>query len=381
MPNVLANIAPDLQIAVERAGRAAVGFIPSVTMNAGSEVAAQGQVVNSFTTDEGTINESATPSMTIPEGDAINVGSSTMTLDKVVNAQIPFTGEETALMNAGAGYQTIYGQIIQRKLNGMMKKIEANVAVAAYQGASRAFGAAGTNPFATNFDAVAEARQILVDNEAEVDDGEVSLVINSTAGTRLRNQSQLQSVNTAGSDDLLRRGTLLDLQGVMLKESSQVQNHAKGTGAGYLVNNVAGYAVGDTAITVDTGAGTILAGDVITFAGDANKYVVEKALAANVVTIAAPGLRAAVVDNTAVTVGASYTGNVMFRRSAIELAIRPMKSPVATAAQQQTIIQDPLTGIGWQVEVYGGYKKVLIDITAIYGVKVWNPFEVAGLLG
>lgn len=379
MANVLTNIASDMQIAAEKVGRSAIGFIPSVTMNAGSEAAAQNQTVNSFTTSEGTINESATPAMTIPEGDSITVGSDTMTLDKVVNVQIPFTGEETALMNAGAGYATIYGAIIQRKMNGMMKKVEAQVALAAYKASSRAYGTAGTNPFATNFDAIAEVRQILFDNDAVVDDGEMSLIVGSTAGTKLRNQAQLQKANESGGTDLLRQGTLLDLQGAMLKESSQVQTHTKGTGASYLTS--AAFAVGATSITIDTGTGTVLAGDVVTFAGDSNKYVVETALTGGTVVIAAPGLREALADNVAMTVGNTYTGNVMLKRSAIELAIRPMKSPIASAAQEQMVIQDPHSGIAWQIEVFGGYKKAMIDITAVYGVKAWNPYEIATLLG
>ena len=379
MANVLTNIASDMQIAAEKVGRSAVGFIPSVTMNAGSEAAAQNQTVNSFTTTEGTINESATPSMTIPEGDDITVGSDQMTLNKVVNAQIPFTGEETALMNAGAGYATIYGAIIQRKLNGMMKKVEAQVALAAYQAASRAFGTAGTNPFASNFDAIAESRQILFDNDVDVADGEMSLIVDSIAGTKLRNQAQLQKVNESGSAELLRQGTLLDLQGAMLKESSQVQTHAKGTGTGYQTD--AAFAVGVTTISIDTGSGTVLAGDVVSFAGDTNKYVVKTALSGGAIVIGAPGLREALADNVVMTVGNSYTGNVMLKRSAIELAIRPMKSPIASAAQEQMIIQDPHSGIAWQIEVFGGYKKAMIDITAVYGVKAWNPHEIANLLG
>lgn len=381
MANVLTSLASDLQLAAEKVGRSAVGFLPSVTVNAGAEAAAQNQTVRSFTTVEGTINTSVTPSMTIPEGDDNTVGNTTMTLNKEVNAQIPFTGEDMAFLDGGAGFSTVYGSLLTRKMNGMMKKIEVEIATAAYQAASRSVGTAGTTPFASNHNLVAEARQVLFDNDTDVEGGEITAVFNSLAGTNLRNLSQLQKANESGGTELLRQGTLLDLQGAMLKESSQVQSHTKGTGAGYLVNNGAGYAVGDTSIAVDTGAGTILAGDVITFAGDSNKYVVATALAGGSVVIAAPGLREALADNTAATVGASYVGNTMFHRSAIELAIRPMASPMASAAAEVMTIQDPHSGIAWQVEVYGGYKKAMVDITAVYGVKAWNPYEIVNILG
>ena len=380
MANVLDNLAADLYKAAEIVGRSAVGFIPSVTINGGAEVAAQGTTVRSHKTDEGTINETATPSMNVPEGDDVTVTTATMTLDKVVNAQIPFTGEEVGYINQGAGFQTVYGDIIARKMNGMMKVIEKNTAIEAYTNASRAVGTAGTTPFASDFDLVAEARQVLFDNDMPVDDGQNTMVLNSTAGTKLRNLAQLQRANEAGGTELLRQGTLLDLQGLMLKESSQVQSHTKGTGTGYLVN-AAALSEGDTVIAADTGSGTIVAGDVVTFAGDTNKYVVTSALSGGEFTIAAPGLRQDTADNAAITVGNGYTANVALHRSAIELAIRPMKSSLASAAADTMIVQDPHSGLSWQVEVYGGYKKAMIDITAVYGVKAWNPEAIAAVLG
>ena len=42
-------------------------------------------------------------------------------------------------------------------------------------------------------------------------------------------------------------GELLNLQGFSLKESAGIATVTKGTGSGYLINNGAGYAVGDTA--------------------------------------------------------------------------------------------------------------------------------------
>ena len=71
-----------------------------------------------------------------------------------------------------------------------------------------------------------------------------------------------------------------------------------------------------------TGTGTILAGDVVTFAGDSNKYVVATAFSGGSFTINAPGLRAALADNTAITVGNTAAQNVAFDRNSILLATR-----------------------------------------------------------
>jgi len=381
MANVLTGLASDIQVAMETVGRGTYGLIPSVTINGGSEAAAQGQTVQSFTTIEGTINTAVTPAMIIPEGDANTVGTDSMTLDKVVNAQISFTGEERMFLDGGVGYSTVYGAIFQRKFQGMLATIEANLMSTCLLGASRAVGVAGTTPFAANTDLMVDARQVIMDNKMPVNEQNITLVMNSSAGSNMRKQAVLQDVARSGSDSLLRQGELLNLQGISIKESTEPVSHTSGTGAGYLVNLVAGFPVGATAITVDTGAGTILAGDVITFAGDTNKYVVARALAANVVTLAKPGLRQAATNNTAITVGAAFTGSPMVYAPAVELAIRPMASPAASAASDITTVVDPWTGIGFQVEVYGGYKKAMIDITAVYGAKVWTPDAVTMVLG
>ena len=75
-----------------------------------------------------------------------------------------------------------------------------------------------------------------------------------------------------------------------------------GTGEGYLVNVDGGLPQGATAITVDTGTGTIEQGNRVAFAGHAALYTVSTALVTGSFEIAAPGLQAAIDDNVAVSV-------------------------------------------------------------------------------
>lgn len=80
-----------------------------------------------------------------------------------------------------------------------------------------------------------------------------------------------------------------------------------GTGTGYLVNSPGGYSVGATSIAVDTGTGTILAGDVVQFSGSSLRYWVTANLSAGVLTIGlcsngALGLQASIADNATVSV-------------------------------------------------------------------------------
>lgn len=380
MANVLTSLAADIYKSADIVGREQVGLIPSITINSGSDAVALNGIVRSHFTRAATVT-TITPSMTIPEGTDQTVDNKTLTIDTIASVQIPWTGEDIKHVNNGVGFETIYGDQIAQAMRAISNQIEGDLTGVAYKAASRAHGTAGTTPFGSNFDEVAELRQILVDNGCPMDN-QLTMVINTAAGTKLRNKAQLQKVNESGGAQLLRQGELLNLQGLMVKESSGIKLHTKGTGAGY-TTNTAGYAIGATAITVITGTGTILAGDVITFAGDSNKYVVAGALSGGVVTLAEPGLRQAIPGSaTAVTVGNSYTANVAVHRAALELAIRPMANPVGgDAAVDTMMVQDPWSGLVFEIAAYKGFKKAMFMVSACYGMKAWKTQNIAALLG
>lgn len=380
MANTLTDLAADIYKAADIVGRELVGFIPASTVNAGSEQAAVGQTVRSFATPAATAVD-ISPSMTIPEGTDQTLTNKTLTITEQRGVQIPYTGEDVRFLDGGAGYETVYGAQIQQAMRTLVNEMEADLAGEAYKNASRAVGTAGTTPFGSNFNTVAEARQILADNGMPVNDGQVSLVVSTAAGTNLRNLASLQQVNTAGGDDLLRRGELLNLQGVSLKESAQVISHTKGTGTSYLVND-ASSAIGDTTIAADGGSGTILAGDIITIAGDSNNYVVNTALSGGSLAIGDTGLRAAAADNAAITVGNSYTANVMMHRAGLELAMRAPAKPVGgDAAEDVLVVQDPTSGLVFEVAVYKGFNKAMIQVGAVWGYKAWNSDAMAVVMG
>ena len=381
----LTALAENIYRARDIVARELVGFIPSVTTNTDSDQVSTGGTVDSIQTSEPTLNTSISPSMTIPEGDAQTIGVAQLSLDKAVSVQIPMTGENSRKLENIGQYPEAVDRMFAQAIRKAVNKIELEVGSALQLAASRAFGTAGTTPFGSNFNDVAEIRQILADNGCPVEDTERSLVINSSAGTNLRQIAGLWQANTAGTDATLRRGALLDLHGFAVKESAQVSSHTKGTGTGYLVDLVAGYAIGDTTIHVDTGTGTILAGDVVTFDGDSNKYIVKTGFAGDGdgdIVLQGPGLKAALANNTAMTIGNSYTGNIGLHREACELAIRPPAVPMGgDAAVDRMIIADDKSPLVFEVSQYLGYKKALYTVEAVYGVKVWKPEFVATLLG
>jgi len=386
MANVLTDLAADIYKAADVVGRELVGFIPASTINAnGSERAAKGDVVRaSFTREATAVN--VTESMTIPEGTDQTVDNKTLTISNARAVQIPYTGEDVLHLNNGIGFETVYGDQIAQAMRTLTNEMEADLAEEAYTNASRAFGTAGTTPFGSNFSEIAEVRQILVDNGMPANDGQVSLIVNTLAGTNLRQLAQLQKANEGGGTDLLRQGVLLDLQGMGIRESAQVITHTKGAGTGYDLNGAG--AVGDTTITLDGGTVNttgIKAGDVVTFAGDTvNKYVVGTGLTAATgdIILNPTGLREAVADAVEMTIGNNYTANIAMHRRAIELAVRAPAVPEGgDTADDALTVQDPTSGLVFEVRVYKGYRKTMIEVAASWGVKAWKGDFIATLMG
>lgn len=388
MANTLTNLAADIYKAADQVGRELVGFIPAVTINGDATTqAAKGDTIRAAFTRTPTVSTTYNPSMTIPEGTDQTVDNKTMTLDTFANVQIPWTGEDILHVNNGSGFETIYGDQIKQAMRAITNSIESAIGTAAYVASSRAFGSAGTTPFGSNFNEIAELRQILVDNGCPVD-GNLSLVVNSLAGTNLRQLAQLQKANEAGGSDMLRQGTLLDLQGFMLRESAGVASHTAGAGTGADINNGSGEAIGQTTLTFDgmtVNSTGIKAGDVITHASDSiNKYIVGTGSTATGgdIVINNPGLRIAAADATELTIGASYTANLGFHRSAIELGVRPIAVPAGgDAAVDMMTVQDPWSGLVYTIALYKGYKKAMFEVSCLYGVKAWKSENIATLLG
>lgn len=380
MANVFTSLAGDIYRAADMVGRELVGIIPSCTINSGSERVALNDTVRSFFTRVPTV-ATLTPSMTIPEGTDQTVDNKTLTIDQTAGVFIPYTGEDIKHLNNGSGFETVQGDQIAQAMRVIVNQIESFIWALTYKASSRAFGTLGTTPFATNFNEVAEVRQILVDNGCPMD-GQVTLCLSSTAGTKLRNLAQLQKANEAGGTQLLRQGTLLDLQNLMLKESAAIAQVTKGTGASYVTSGST--AVGVTDIALVTGTGTVLAGDIVTFAADTtNKYVVNTGVAApGTISLGAPGARVVIATANALTVGASYTPNVAFHKSAVEVAMRPMADPPGgDAAFDTMIVQDPWSGLVFELKAYKGFKKMMILVSCVYGGKAWKSQHIATLAG
>lgn len=382
MANTLTDLIPDLYASLNVISRELVGFIPSVTMDPTTSRAAIGQTVRSPVAPSADAAD-IVPGVTAPDNGDQVISNVELSITKSRAVPFRWNGEQELGLSSGVTASAIRQQQMQQAMRTLVNEMESDLA-GQHMYASRAYGAATTTPFGTagDFRDASNVLKILKDNGAPQTDN--SLVIDTSAGVNLLG---LQSrYDIAGDTQMQNQGVIVNKAGFAIRESAQVKTSTAGT-ADSATTDTTGYAVGATEITLAAvGTGTLVTGDVITFAGDTNKYVVKVgagAVSGAEITIAAPGLRQAIpASATAITVVAAAARNMAFNRSSIVLAQRlPALPDGGDMAVDRMTITDPRSGISFEVSMYAQYRQMRYEIAAAWGVKTVNPEHVAVLLG
>lgn len=183
-----------------------------------------------------------------------------------------------------------------------------------------------------------------------------------------------------------------------------VQTHVAGTIANdsddreCAVNNVGGYPAGTTTINVDQGGatsvtGTIVVGDIISFAGHDQTYAVvantgsnqydadneEYTFSSSAINGLSfyPALKAPVADDEVITVQPTHKVNLVFHRDAFALAMRPLQQENdfynQLGGSRFMTMQDPLTGLVLRLEVSLQYKQVAWEFDLLWGTELVRP--------
>lgn len=388
----LTNLLPDIYNAMDTVARERVGFIPAVARDSTAERAAIGEVVRSpvvgamAAEDLTSANVAATP----PTQTISNVS---MEITKSRSVPFGINGEETkGLQNAGT-LGGINQQRIEQALRTLTNEIEVDLA-SQHIYASRAYGTATGTPFNTASDLTDFSNSLRILEENGAPSTDLHMVLGSAAVNRLRGkQSTLFQLNTGGmaAEELLRRGSITSapVMGFDLHQSAAVKTLVTtGTSNSAGTTDAAGYAVGATTITLaNAGTGSLIAGDIITFAGDTNQYVVvtgdtDMSNGGSIV-IAAPGLKQAIpAAATTITLIAATTRNMAFHRSAIQLATRAPAMPEGgDDADDMMLVTDPVSGITYEFIVYRQKRQVRYEINLAWGYKVVKPEFISLLIG
>lgn len=381
MSNTFTALAPTLFSVAQEVAAEPFGAVDSVNANFSDQGVAIGDTV---TVPIAPVRAASTysPAMTTTAGtDAI---ASSVSVSISANRMVSWnlTGEQVRSLQNGGNYEEWVRQLVGQGMRTLRNEAESELCGVIYKGSSRAVGTAGTTPFASTLDVLVDARKVLRDNGAPMAD--LQFVMNTAAGAKALKLGVLQNAYQAGTEQERRQGVFLRQFGFMIKESAGVVTHTKGAGTGYDVDLGAGYAVGDTTIHLDGGtvnATGITAGDVLTFVGDTNNYVVKTgttAVEADIV-LNKPGLRATLADTVEATVGDSYVANMAFERNAVVAVMRPPLIPPNANIQQRSISDGK--GMTYLLVQVAGDGMITWRLHLCWGFAVVQPEFVATVMG
>jgi len=380
--NTITAITPDIYEALDIVSRELTGLIPAVSLSASADRAGKDQNIQ-VDIAQAVAGVDITPAMTAPDPAAETAAATTVQITKERAFPFKLSGQDNKVLNTGVGYQNHRAGRIAQAIRAAVNEVETDLAglQSTFGGA---YGTAGTTPFGTanDYTDASNALRMLKDRGGNVD---AQLVLDTVAGANFLGKQS--AVNSAGTDSMLRQGVLLDLAGMPLRESGQIQQGVTaGTGASATTDN-AGYAIGATTITLaSAGTGTIIAGDLVSFAGDPDKYMVatgDADVSGGGTIVLAIGLKQAIpASATAITVSAASTRSMCFARSALVLATRAPSMPEeGDQAEDAMIITDPRSGLSLEFAMYKGYKQVRYEVGVAWGVKNIKPEHSVLLLG
>jgi hypothetical protein len=374
--NIFTALQPTLFSAAQEVSNEPFGVISAITSNFDDKGVAVGDLVTVPVAPIRAV-KSFSPSMAMPTGDDATANNVQVQITNTDYVDWNMTGEQLlSLQNANSDKDWVR-QMIAQGMRALRNKAEIAACTAIKVGASRAVGTAGTNPFASDINIIADVRKVLFDNGAPMAD--LQLCIDSSAGTSARKLGIVQQAYQAGSDTERRTGDLLRQFGFAIRESAGIVQHVKGNGASYVTSGST--AAGVQQVALVTGTGTVLAGDVASFAADtANKYVVGAGVSApGTITLGRPGARAVIPTANALTVGNSYTPNLAFERSSV---VGIMRAPIIPANPiiTQTLISDQF-GMTYLLLQIAGYGMTTWQLHIAYGFKVVQGEHVAIVMG
>jgi len=379
--NRLNGLIPIFYAALMIISREIVGFIPATSMNATADQAALNQTIRVPITPP-TENQDITPG-TPPANGGTNFGYVDMAITKNrIAAPIIWNGDEQIAVGGQLNQMMInqYAQAMRSLVNEVERDVCLEGAIGALK-AGNVYGVAGSTPFASNLDDLAEVRKIQDDLGTPLSDRH--LIINTSTGMAIRKLVQLTNVNQAGENTLLRQGVLNNLFGYAIRESGGFAKINPGTQIGIELSTEA--QKGSKSIAVTALTGTLNVGAVIQLGG--NYYTLTApALAGATMLNISPALKETLADETEGVVLSEYLPNVAFSRDFIYLATRnPAMPQQANRPGGQLLdlmtITDPVSGLSFQVTLWEAYRQIRIEIGLAWGVKAVNERHGLLLLG
>jgi hypothetical protein len=279
-----------------------------------------------------------------------------ITLDQWYRAAFDFSDKQAVQVDKG-----IVPMQIQEAIRGLVNTIEQNVWLN-YKKFFGYSGVAGTTPFGTDIGEFLTAERFANDQVMPVD--RRALIMDTAANA---NWKGLRRTYDKNFGDV----------GVEPVWSPFVPSHTAGTwtNAGTTTGtNAAGQGV----VNLTGGTGSILVGDVVTFAGADTQTYVAIAVTGTAPTTAItvyPNLKSAKSSTEVVTVKASHKANLLLHPNAIAFAMAPMKAGANVSGQGATeaTAVDNESGLALRLTYFRQFYQDEWSFDALWGSAVPRP--------
>lgn len=303
-------------------------------------------------------------------------GSETVVLDKLLDVSFEVTAEQLTL-----DIQNFSEQLLTPAMQSFANKIDQYL-LGLYIDVPDYYGTAGTTPSAVGD--ITNTRMILNVNKAPFENRNLVLdPINENSFLQIAGFYEADKVGDNGT--ALREASLGRKFGFDIFTDQNVQTHTKGTLTadagtlkvkGAVSANSTQFIIDGTNLT-----GTLVKGDLLNIAD--NKYVVTEnaTAAAGEIAVKVFPATAEIADNADITIIDNHTASLAFHKNAFALVTRPLALPKGLSSEQKAIINYDGFGLRVIYDYNSQYKKDVVSIDMLCGVKTLNPKLACRLLG
>jgi hypothetical protein len=379
MGNTLTNLQPTLYSVAQEVSNEPFGIIAGINTDFDDKGVAIGDKVTVPVAPVRAADDYS-PSMNLNAGNAgadATAGKVDVEITENRYTSFHLTGEQEKSLQNGGTDQEWFRQLIAQSMRTLRNEADVAAYAAIKKGAARALGTAGSTPFSTGIDELADMNNLLYNLGAPMTDAQ--FVMSSAARANFMKTGVYQYAYANGSEADRKAGILSREFGFSLRASAGITKHVQGAATNYALN--AGVAAGGTTLDVKTGTGAASAGSVFTVGSDADLYVLNTAITDDTddFLINRPGLANAAEAEAALGFVGDYTPCLAFERSAVVGVFRPPYIP-ENANIEQVLVSDQF-GMTYLLCRVIGDGVVTWRLHIAYGIQVVQPEHVALLLG
>jgi hypothetical protein len=246
-------------------------------------------------------------------------------------------------------------------------------------------GTAGTTPFVSDTVAFKNARKLL--NKETTPLGDRFIVLDPDAEANALELARFFEADKVGDQSGVVMGQIGFKYGAQWWLDQNVRTHTSTPLSGGATTVNGAHAIGVTTVSIAKATATtpLVRGDILTFSGDTNTYVVlaDVTLAVGNTNVSIyPGLRVSKAGGETVTLTATHVVNILSHRDAIAFASRPLLETVDPALGG--IVQsevDPVSGLALRLEITRQHRQVQYSFDILAGGELVRPEFACRVMG